>query len=313
MIRKLVLGAASVGATAAVALLLVFAPVTARETTAAPAIWKIDGPAGDVYLFGSIHILPKGFQWRRPELEAALQQAQRLAFEINMDDAANPASTMPLITQYGFLPPDKTLHKMLAPEHRKRLDEVAASLGLPPAGLARMRPWLAAITLASLSLIKQNSKDGKTIDPSAMTGDLAGVDMQLWKWGKEAGKELGALETTEDQLRIFADLSEDQQVELLVATLGDVSKPQQAVDLLLDAWKRGDTAALDRGLHGEMAKYPALQKAVFYDRHIKWLPQIERMMADGKTHVIIVGAGHLVGKDSVIDMLRAKGVKVEGP
>lgn len=313
MIRKLVLGAASVCATTVVALLFVFAPVTARETTATPAIWKIDGPAGDIYLFGSIHILPKGFQWRRPELEAALQQAQRLAFEINMDDAMNPASTMGLITQHGFLPPDKTLHKMLAPEHRKKLDEVAASLGLPPAGLARMRPWLAAITLASLSLIKQNSKDGKSVDPSAMTGDLAGVDMQLWKWGKEAGKELGALETAEDQIRIFADLPEDQQVELLVTTLSDVSKPQQALDLLLDAWKRGDTAALDRGLHGEMAKYPAIQKAVFYDRHVKWLPQIERMMADGKTHVIIVGAGHLVGKDSVIDMLRAKGVKVEGP
>jgi uncharacterized protein len=88
MIRKLVLGAASVGATAVVALLLVFAPVTARETTAAPAIWKIDGPAGDVYLFGSIHILPKGFQWRRPELEAALHGRRG---EPCLDDAADHA------------------------------------------------------------------------------------------------------------------------------------------------------------------------------------------------------------------------------
>lgn len=313
MFRKIVFGAAAVCTTAFVAFALVFAPVTARETTAAPAIWKIDGPTGDVYLFGSIHILPKDFKWRRPELDAALEQAQRLVFEINMDDAMNPTSTMGFVTQHGFLPPDKTLHRMLATEHRKKLDEVATSLGLPPAGLGRMRPWLAALTLTSLSLIKQASKDGKPVDPGAMTGELAGVDMQLWKWGKGAGKELGALETAEDQIRIFADLPENTQIQLLISTLQDISKPQQAIDLLLDAWKKGDTAALDRALHGEMSQFPALQKAVFYDRHVKWLPQIERMLADGKTHVIIVGAGHLVGKDSVIDMLRAKGIKVEGP
>jgi uncharacterized protein len=62
-----------------------------------------------------------------------------------------------------------------------------------------------------------------------------------------------------------------------------------------------------------MDTFPELRKALLYDRHVKWLPQIERMMADGKTHVVIVGAAHLTGKDSVIDMLRTKGIKVEGP
>jgi uncharacterized protein YbaP (TraB family) len=169
------------------------------------------------------------------------------------------------------------------------------------------------LTLTSLSLIKQNSKDGKPVDPNALTEELAGVDMQLWKWANNAGKERIALETAEDQIRIFADLSENQQIELLVATLKDIGKPQESLDALLSAWKNGDTSALDRGLHGDMDGFPGLRKAVFYDRHVKWLPQIERMIADGRTHVIVVGAGHLVGKDSVIAMLRAKGVKVEGP
>ncbi len=313
MIRKLVVRAAALSAAALVALLFVFAPVTARETAATPALWKIAGEKGDIYLFGSIHILPKGLHWRRPELEAALQQAQRLVFEINLDDAMNPVTTMGLMTQLGFLPPDKSLHKMLAPEYRAKLDELAASLGLPPAGVDRMRPWLAAITLTSLSLVKQSAKDGKPVDPTAITNELAGVDMQLWKWGKEAGKERGALETTESQLRIFAELPEEQQIQLLVSTLKDISKPQESLDGLLDAWRRGDVAALDRGLHGELTDFPALHKAVFHDRHVKWLPQIERMIAEGKTQVVIVGAGHLVGEDSVIAMLRAKGIKVEGP
>jgi uncharacterized protein YbaP (TraB family) len=312
MIRKAAVSAAALITAVATAFLLVFAPVTARET-ATPALWKIDGPNGDVYLFGSIHILPKDFQWRTPALESALQQAHRLAFEVNLDDAMNPASTMGIVTQLGLLPPDKSLRKMLAPDYRTKLDEAATSLGLPPAGVDRMRPWLAALTLTSLSLIKQNSKDGKPVDPSTLTEEMAGVDMQLWKWSKDACKERIALETAEGQIRIFADLPESQQIELLVATLKDIGKPQESLDALLSAWRKGDAAALDRGLHGDMDGFPALRKAVFHDRHIKWLPQIERMLADGRTHVIVVGAGHLVGKDSVIAMLRAKGIAVEGP
>lgn len=313
MIRKLALGAATAGMTAIVALLFVFAPVTARETAATPALWKIDGPTGDVYLFGSIHILPKGLQWRRPELEAALAQSQRLVFEINMDEASDPLAMVGLLTKIGFLPPDKSLHKMLAPEYRAKLDKVGQSVGVPPAALDRMRPWLAAIMLTSLNLVKQTSKDGKPVDPSAAMTDLAGVDMQLWTWGKSAGKELGALETAEDQIRIFADMPENQQVQFLIATLEEVSAPQATLDALFDAWKKGDVAKLDKTLNGEMDAFPALRKALYEDRHVKWLPQIERMTTDGKTHVVIVGAAHLTGKGSVIEMLRAKGIKVEGP
>ena len=313
MIRSFALRATIACTVAIAALLFVFAPGQARESVATPALWKIDGPNGDVYLFGSIHILPTGLQWRRPELDAALQQAQRLVFEIDIDEAANPAATLPLVAQTGFLPPEQSLRKMLAPEYRAKLDAVAASLSLPPAAVDRMRPWLAAITLTSLSLIKQSSKDGKPVDPSAFTSSVPGIDVQLWKWGKAAKKELAALETAEDQIRIFAELPDDQQIQLLVSTLKDMSQPQGSLDNLIDAWRRGDVAALDHGLRGELNDFPVLQKAVFHDRHVKWLPQIERMMADGRTHVIIVGAGHLVGSGSVIAMLRAKGIKVEGP
>jgi uncharacterized protein YbaP (TraB family) len=62
-----------------------------------------------------------------------------------------------------------------------------------------------------------------------------------------------------------------------------------------------------------MDSFPAMRKALFDDRHANWMPQIEAMLNDGRTHVIVVGAAHLVGKGSVIDLLRAKGVRVEGP
>src|SRR5258708_37640940 len=82
---------------------------------------------------------------------------------------------------------------------------------------------------------------------------------------------------------------------------------------MLAAYRRGDLAALEKTLNAVFDDFPALRKRILKDRHDKWLPQIENMIADGRTHLIIVGAADLVGPDSVIVMLRAKGVKVEGP
>jgi hypothetical protein len=312
MIRKLAFGVATTCAMAAVALLFVFAPVTARESTATPALWKIDGPAGDIYLFGSIHILPKGLKWRTPALDAALQQAHKLTFEIDIDAAKDTAAMMPLIAKLGFLPADQSLRKMLAPEHWTRLETIAKEYAMRPEILDRMRPWLVAMTLSAAAAAKHMAK-GEKVTSSAAMEDLAGVDAQLWEWSKTANKERGALETAEDQLRVFADLPNDQQVEYLVVTLKQLGEPAAVLDRMVDLWKRGDAKALDEFMSKDMTAFPALRKALFKDRHDKWLPQIERMMSDGKTHVIVVGAGHLVGTDSVVDMLRKKGVKVEGP
>jgi uncharacterized protein YbaP (TraB family) len=296
MRRGSVFGLASAMLLAAfAAFLLTIQPLAGRETPAKPALWKIDGANGDVYFFGSIHILPKGFAWRRPELDAALNAAQRLVFEIDIDKAKDLGAMSALLAKYGFLRPDQSLHKMLAPEHRKRLDAVASSLDLPPAYLDRMRPWLAAVTLTSLALLKQNTKGGGAADPRAALEESAGVDQQLWDWAKST------------------DLPPDREIEFLIASLVEIEKAPAVVDTLLDAWKAGDVKALDRALNSDMDAFPALRKAVFHDRHAKWLPQIEAMMNDGRTHVIVVGAAHLVGDGSVIAMLRAKGVQVEGP
>ncbi|MEQ1753667.1 MAG: TraB/GumN family protein [Micropepsaceae bacterium] len=297
----------------ALAFLFVLAPSHARDTRIAPALWKIDGAKGDIYLFGSFHILPRDFQWRTPELEAALQAAQQLDFEIDLDEAQNPTKLGDLIQRFGILPPDQSLHRMLAVEYRATLDETLKELGLPPLAVDRMRPWLAALTITSLTAMKQSRTPGQKVDPAAATGEQGGADIQLWNWAKSSNRQRGALETLESQIHIFSDLSHDQEVQYLIVTLQQTGKMSETLDGLINAWKSGDTKKLDKALNGDMDNFPAMRKALFSDRHEKWLPQIEAMMNDGKTHVVIVGAAHLVGQGSVVDLLRAKGIKVEGP
>jgi uncharacterized protein YbaP (TraB family) len=62
-----------------------------------------------------------------------------------------------------------------------------------------------------------------------------------------------------------------------------------------------------------MAGVPQLRAQLLVARNRKWLPQIETMLKSGKVHFVTVGAAHLVGRDGVVEMLRAKGYKVTGP
>ena len=287
--------------------LLALAPADrafARDKAAAvdtPALWKIDGPKGDVYLFGSVHLLPQGVNWRTPALDAALNEARVIAFEIDLDEARNLGATQQLIAKLGMLPAGQTLRKLLAPQQREKFERVAAAVGGPAPALYAFRPWLAAVTVSVQWIIS------KGFDPES------GVDERIWEWAKENNKERVALETSESQLSVFAGLTREQEIEFLIITLDQIETMPNMLNELITAWRKGDTAKLDKIMNTGIEDFPPLTKRLMHDRHAKWLPQIERMIADGRTHVVVVGGAHLVGKDSVIAMLRAKGVKVEGP
>jgi uncharacterized protein YbaP (TraB family) len=312
--RKSILGAAGAFVvTLALAFVLTLPAPAVSKAPPSPAMWKIGGPNGRVFLFGSIHILPQGFVWRTPQLEAAINSAQQLVFEINIDEAKNPLLMMAMTAKFGMLPKGESLHRLLAPERRVQFDQVATSLGLSPARLYRMTPWLAAMTISSLWAQKQSLKPGQKLNAEEQVRMVAGVDDQLWLWAKNAGKERGALETLELQLRVFADLTPDEQAAFLVVTLDELTKPRERVSNLMESWRTGNTAALEKELNSGMDRFPSLRRAILHDRHVRWIPQIEAMLNDGRTHVVIVGAAHMVGPDSVVAMLRAKGIRVEGP
>jgi uncharacterized protein YbaP (TraB family) len=294
---------AAIGASLA-ALSLAFSPVATRDAAAqadAPALWKVDRPKGRVFLFGSFHLLPAGVQWRTPAVESALNEAAVVVFETDFAGAQDPRVSQALIAKYGLLPPGQTLRSVLSASTHAELERTATVLGVPPPSLAPLRPWLAALTLGVQFAISQG------FDPNK------GVEQQVITWAKASGKGLTSLETNESQLRVFADLTREQEIALLTVTLRQVREMPKMLGDMLAAYRKGDLAALERALNIGLDDFPVLRKSILKDRHEKWLPQIEKMIADGRTHMIVVGAAHLVGPDSVIAMLRAKGVKVEGP
>lgn len=283
---------------------LAFAQPAPRDVPAqadAPALWKIAGPQGNVYLFGSFHMLPPDVKWRTPALQNALNEARSVVLETDLAGLEDPQGAQALIAKFGMLPGGQTLAGVLGPRAYADVEKTAAELQVPPTALSSFRPWLAGTMLAVMSIARLG------FDPNA------GVDQQVAQWARANGKALRSLESNETQFRVFADLTPAQEAEFLAATLRQIGEAPRLLKEMLGAYRKGDTAGIERTINAGFDDFPALRERLMKGRHDKWLPQIEKMMAQGGTHVVVVGAAHLVGPDSVVAMLRAKGIRVEGP
>jgi uncharacterized protein YbaP (TraB family) len=78
------------------------------------------------------------------------------------------------------------------------------------------------------------------------------------------------------------------------------------------AWRAGDAATLERLFFDTMQEpaQRAVYEAVFVKRNVTMVEAIERFLADEGTYFVVVGAGHLIGPDSVVEILRRRGHRV---
>jgi len=274
--------------------------IAVLPTRAQPPVWVVTDADSVIVLFGSVHMLPPGLDWRPAELEAALEDADDLWFELPID-AETSQEAAHLAIQRGLLPKGETLSPKLSAKGRERLARATVRLGANPAVVERMRPWLAEVTLGVAELARNGASGSDGVE-RAIAADAP------------AGAELRAFETPTQQIAFFADLPEKAQVASLENTLKQMEEDPKGFEKLVDAWMAGDLATLERmGLETMKKASPALYRALVVERNKRWTEMLaDRLAGSGET-VVVVGAAHLIGEDSVPAMLRARGATVSGP
>ena len=263
-----------------------------------PALWAAKSPTATIYLFGTVHVLPDGTQWRYPALDKALAASGKLYVEEDDDD---PVTMQLLVLQYG-MDLQHPLSGKLDAADRARLDAAAKAAGVVggSATLDAMRPWLAALTISVAPIVKAG------YDPKS------GADKQLERAFRTSGKPVGAFETAEQQIRLFADLSPALQLDLLRNALDDYAEGPAQIGKLIGYWQSGDVAAIAENVNGGMREhYPDLYKVLLVERNLIWAKRIGVLLEGRGTIFVAVGAGHLAGPDSVLVQLRKLGIATE--
>ena len=272
------------------------APAT-EPTVANPALWKVADHDTTIYLFGTIHLLPKGTVWRSSAFNKAAAGADTLVVETVIDES-NPAATMSELLQLAVSPGLPPLAERVPPEKRAALQATIAKSGIPAAMFDKMETWAAAFMLLGVQFKELG------LDPGS------GVESTLKKQFTDSKKSIGQLETNAEQLGFFDRLSEDAQRKFLVAMLDGAGNMDSEFNGMLEAWTRGDVKEIAKSFNSDLSDAAELRDALLTRRNANWAQWVKGRLDQPGTVLVAVGAGHLAGDQSVQMMLEKQGVKV---
>lgn len=271
--------------------------VTAKPAPARPALWKLADADTTIYLFGTVHVLPKGLAWRTKTLDAAIAKSDELVVEVA--DLDNPAATAGVFMKLALSPGLPPLNERVPEEKRGKLRALVAKSGVPLPLLDQMENWAVGISLAGAML--------KDLDVSPDDG----ADSALTRAFKAAKKPVIGLETTEQQLGYFDTLSPTAQTAFLVSMVDDASDPKVEFAKMIGAWSKGDEKRIALSFDDELQMSEELVQQLLRQRNANWTRWIRARMDKPGTIFLAVGAGHLAGADSVQTMLAAQGLKTK--
>jgi len=258
-------------------------------------LWELDAGSNRVLLMGSVHFLRPTDYPLRDGLQQAFKLADTVIMEIDMS-AIDAAAMQESLTKMTVDATGRSLPELMGEQHYREADQLAKDLGIPLAMFDSFEPWFAALSITQLRMVQLG------FDPSW------GVEAMLTRRALAENKGLDGLETTEEQLGFLDQLDDNTQREFLLQSLQDAMTVQNEVETLVNAWTSGDTDTLRDSLLEGLEDVPELYDAILVQRNRNWITKVAGLIDRPENYLVVVGAMHLVGDDSLLAMLKAEGI-----
>ncbi len=275
---------------------VVLAPAAGCDSEVSSFLWRVSSGERSVFLLGSIHFMKEDAYPLGAAIERAFDNAGMVVFETDIDELGDAAVSL-LVA--GTLEGDATLADVLPPELFDDVSERLEALGSGVGGFSKMKPWMVALSLTSLELMRADYLSSQ------------GIDAYLSSKAKTEGKPQDGLETIDYQVSLFAEMSEEESVDFLRYTLTELDTMIPLVDELVAAWKIGNSAKIAELLVDGFEGHDALYDRLVTERNLQWLPLIEKLFQGDVDAMVVVGSLHLVGEQGLIELLKGKGYEVE--
>ena len=267
------------------------------EQSTKNCLWSIQNQSNKIYLLGSIHVLKQETYPLDAAIEKAYAGSERIIFETDIAAMQDPAMQAKML-ELGMYAAEQNLFENIARDTRQQLEKKMSALGLPLEAFSRFKPWFVALTLTTLEL----QRLGYNLQ--------YGIDVYFFGKARSGGKEIGFLEPPEYQIDLLGNMANKDQNDFLKQTLKDLELIGELAGDLVNSWKSGNADKLHELLHRSFKDYPNLNDRLLIQRNRKWVKEVEAAMRQNKNVLFVVGAGHLVGPESVVDLLRQNGHEV---
>lgn len=257
-------------------------------------LWQVSGKnlKSPSYLFGTFHLLCKDDIHFGEQLKTAVSRSKEIYMELDMDDPATMLGGM----LYMNMKNGKALSDLYSPTDYERLKNYFSdSLKMPIALLAKAKPFFLVALLY----------------PKMMNcASPAGVEEQLMKIAKEQKKEIKGLETIQFQTSVFDSIPYEWQAKELLKNIDSFSFYKNEFDKMVNLYKTQQLDSMNVLMSKEDTVSNKYNDLLLVNRNKNWVKQLKKIMA-GESVFVAVGAGHLMGENGLIELLKREGYKVE--
>lgn len=300
-------------------------------------LWEITGNElqEPSYLYGTIHLIDKEDFFLTDATKKSMEDVDRITFEINMSEMSGLTELMELMTKsmsggadgmaelmtpenmallqkhMGFLMKmmnssmmegGKTLSDLLSKEDYKIVKEHFAKNQMPLDMMQGMKPMFL------LPMGPGNFNQEQMLGDSS---SMVSYEFELADFAEENEKEMAGLETIEFQMSIFDSIPYDVQAKMLVESIkasneGEELNSGMDLEKLTKLYVDQDLQGMHEVGLGDDEELMPYNDLLLVNRNKNWIPIMKQMMTEKQT-LFAVGAGHLPGKEGVINLLRQQG------
>lgn len=276
---------------------------------AKPMLWKVEGGKLEKpsHLFGTIHMGHGPLANLHPAVEKAIDGSDAIYTEMAMDVEGQTKQVMEMMRKDG-----KTLNEDIGKELSARLEAVVKRIS-PQLNTAIFQPMKTCMAPLVLGSIEAQMKGGVP------------VDLQVWKRAEKAGKETAGIENAADLVRLFDDLTHEEQLQFMAESLRvmeeEGEKSKELLDEMVKLYAAGEAEKIDALMEREIKRMAEgdfkelgkrIIKKLIDDRDATMSKAMlnQFMQRPDKIHFFAVGTGHCIGEKSIISHLEKAGYKV---
>ncbi|WZY00689.1 TraB/GumN family protein [Bacillus sp. FSL W7-1360] len=279
---------------------------TDKEASSKGILYKVEKGGNTVHLFGSIHVGSEDIYPLHENVERAFDEADHLAVEIDLT-ALDETEMMTIMIESGIYQDGRSLSDAVEEDTFQDVVDIFAAYGMDESDVETFKPWFASYMINPFMF----QKAGYSAEE--------GIDLYFLNRAGEENLNIIDLEKPEDQMSVLSDiLSEDSQAASLEDTVNEYHNGGEKLRNLMDIWQAGDIEAFSK-LRSEFMNemdsedYQAFAKAFTDDRDEEMTNKIEEFLSADKdeTYFVVVGAMHLAGENSIVDLLKDRGYDVQ--
>lgn len=278
--------------------LLLVCLLPAGSAAAGSPVWKVVKDGGTLYLAGSVHLLDAS-QYPLPGgFDLAYSRAQVIVLEADVASMQAPEFLSTAMARLTY-PAPASIRDRLEPGTLDALETYFAGRGIPFDEVERFRPGLLTSTMLVIELQRLG---------------LAGPGVDLYVQQRAAGDEKPRiyLESVDEQLEFLAGMGDGEENAVIRQVLADLARLPGFWHDMLSAWREGDLDRLQAMTAADMRRdSPETYARLVSGRNRAWLKKLERMLADAPVELVVVGALHLGGEEGLLELLAARGCRVE--